>query len=154
MGSENKKVINATEVYSNGIHFKSTLESRFYNYMVKQGFNPQYESQSFILWDGFYPQKPFYIDGQPYVTKRGYPKKLKDWVYTPDFIITLGHCTFIIEAKGQPNDVYSYKRKLFLKILDTMRYTYFFEVHSIKGLAKTLSKIKEIYEQENTSSNN
>lgn len=154
MSSENKKVINATEVTYNGIKFRSRSEMRMYLTMLKEGFTPEFESQSFIIWDGCYLQKPYFFEGEPVVTKNGHTKKLQDWVYTPDFIITLGCCTFIIEVKGNPNDLWPYKRKLFLKYIDKMKNTYFFEVKTIKGLKKTLSTIRNIYNEKVTSSNN
>lgn len=154
MHSENKKVKNATEVIYNGIKFRSKTEFKMYQLMYKEGFTPDFESQSFILWDGCYLQKPFYYEGEPVITKNGHTKKLQDWVYTPDFIITLGGCSFIIEVKGNPNDLWPYKRKLFLKHIDKMKDTYFFEVKTIKGLKKTLSVIKSIYDEKITSTNN
>ena len=154
MHSENKKVKNATEVIYNGIKFRSKTELKMYQLMHKEGFTPDFESQSFILWDGCYLQKPFYYEGEPVITKNGHTKKLQDWVYTPDFIITLGGCSFIIEVKGNPNDLWPYKRKLFLKHIDKMKDTYFFEVKTIKGLKKTLSVIKSIYDEKITSTDN
>lgn len=154
MDSENRKVINATQVIYNGIKFRSKSELRMYQTMLNAGFTPDFESQSFILWDGCYLQKPYYYEGFPVVTKNGHTKKLQDWVYTPDFIITLGGCSFIIEVKGNPNDLWPYKRKLFLKLIDTMKDTYFFEVKTIKGLKKTLSTIKSIYDEKIASSKN
>lgn len=154
MSVENKKVKNATTVIYNGMKFRSITESRMYKVMIEEGFTPDFEPQSFILWDGCYLQKPYYFEGEPVVTKNGYPKKLIDWTYTPDFIITLGCCTFIIEAKGNPNDLWPYKRKLFLKHIDKMKNTYFFEVRTIKGLKKTLSVIKSIYDESIASSKN
>lgn len=147
MLSENKKVKNATQVIYNGIKFRSITESKMYQTIIDAGITPSFESQSFIIWDGCYLQKPYFFEGEPVVTKKGNPKKLQDWVYTPDFIITLGCCTFILEAKGNPNDLWPYKRKLFLKHIDTMKNTYFFEVRTIRGLKKTLAKIKSIYEE-------
>lgn len=154
MPTENKKVINATEVIYNGIKFRSKSELRMYQTMLKEGFTPDFESHSFILWDGCYLQKPYYFEGDPVVTKNGHTKKFQDWVYTPDFIIRLGGCSFIIEVKGNPNDLWPYKRKLFLKLIDTMKDTYFFEVRTIRGLKKSLSVIRSIYDEKVASSNN
>ena len=57
MDSENRKVINATQVIYNGIKFRSKSELRMYQTMLNAGFTPDFESQSFILWDGCYLQK-------------------------------------------------------------------------------------------------
>ena len=133
MARKNKKVLNATKVKALGIKFRSKTEERMYKKLLSLGYSPKYEAKTFILWEGFRPKFPLYIDGEPKLTKSGQSEKLLDWKYTP-------------EVKGHPNDLYPYKRKLFLKLLEQMDKTYFFEVKTIRGLLKSLEVMNTIWE--------
>ena len=143
---KNKKVINATSVTSCGIKFRSKTEERVYKKLVSLGYSPKYESKKYVLWEGIVPKFPLYIDGIPQLTKKDKPKKLRDWTYTPDFILEKNGYTMIIEVKGNPNDLYPYTRKLFLKHIESLNKTYFFEVRTIRGLLITLETIEKLWE--------
>ena len=143
---KNKKVANATAVTSCGIKFKSKSEERVYKKLVSLGYSPQYESKKYVIWEGFRPKFPLYLDGIPQTTKGGKSKQLLDWTYTPDFILEKNGYTMIIEVKGNPNDLYPYKRKLFLKLLESMDKTYFFEVKTIRGLMSSLETIEKLWQ--------
>lgn len=152
---KNKKIIGATSTCYNNIKFRSILEKRVYIKLKELGYSVEYEPDTYTIWEGFYPSKLFYIDGVPNITKTGCTKKILSWEYTPDFRIIKGFTTFYIECKGWGNDLWPYKRKLFLKLLEDIPHTYFFEVKTIKGLISSLKILEEIYEQEtNTSRNN
>lgn len=158
--TQNKKIQNAEQVIQGDIKFRSKAERMIYNNLISLGYSPEYEVDKFIIWEGFYPTEPLYIDGEPQLTKpRGgketvnfVPKipKFNDWHYTPDFKLTLGKSVFYIECKGYSNDLHPYKRKLFLRLLENMPNTHYFEVKTKHGLLTTLKIIKSIYEQENT----
>ena len=138
----NKKVVNATKTTFEGIDFKSKTELRVYQKLYSLGYHPLYEPDTFTIWKGsFRPSKIWYIDGEPQVTKGGKTTLIGDWHYTPDFKIKKDSKTIYIEVKGKPNDVYPYKRKLFLKYIDSIPDVYFAEIHSISGLVDFLSKI-------------
>ena len=144
---ENKKIKNATEDVYNGIEFRSKLEGRLYRKMLKLGLNPEYETETIVLWNGFRPSQPFYIDGVPQITKKSLiPLLLEDWKYTPDFILRFGDCKFYLEAKGQPNDLWPYKRKLFLGWIEKQHNCFFFEVKTIRGLVRSIELMKQIAE--------
>ena len=145
--AKNKKIANATAVKDLGISFRSKSEERVYKKLLSLGYSPKYEPVSYVLWKGFRPTFPLYIDGIPQLTKNGEPTKFVDWKYTPDIILEKNGYTMIIEVKGYSNDIYPYKRKLFLKLLEAMDKTYFFEVHTIRGLLKSLEKMNQIWEQ-------
>lgn len=147
MQSKNKKIINATPVVSANISFRSKTEERVYKKLLSLGYSPKYEEKTFVIWDGFRPTKPWYIDGEPQIIKSGENMKLLDWKYTPDFILEKNGYTIILEVKGESNDVYPYKRKLFLKLLESLDKTYFFEVHTIRGLVKSLETIEQLWAQ-------
>ena len=154
--STNKKIINAEQVSQNNIKFRSKSERMMYNTLVSLGFSPEFEAEKFVIWKGFTPSTPLYIDGVPQLTKTrkkdSSPKipKFIDWHYTPDFKLTLGKSIFYIECKGFGNDIWSYKRKLFLKTIEGVPFVHFFEVHTKRGLLKTVEIINSIYERENT----
>lgn len=138
----NKKVVNATKITFEGIDFKSKTELRVYQKLYSLGYHPLYEPDTFIIWKGsFRPSKVWYIDGEPQVTKKNKTLLVGDWHYTPDFKISKDNKIIYIEVKGKPNDVYPYKRKLFLKYIDSLPNVYFAEIHSVKGLVDFLSKI-------------
>lgn len=155
--SDNKKIINARTVEYNGITFRSDTERRIYIKLLSLGITPEYEVEKFTLVKGFTPTKAWYIDGIPQNTKKknkitgkftirtDKPKSLEDWDYTPDFRIKKGDYTFYIEVKGYPNDLWAYKRKLFLKLIEQQPHTYFFEVKTIKGLLETVKLMDKLY---------
>ena len=60
MQRSNKKIGNATVCKTGNLTFKSQLEKSVYNTLQQLGFNPQYEPETHILWDGFTPITPFY----------------------------------------------------------------------------------------------
>lgn len=133
---ENKKVINATSIKVNNIKFKSRIEASIYKYLLDNGYNPLYEPDTFVIFSGFYPT-PYIIDG---IVKK---TKCKDITYTPDFKINIDNKTVYIEVKGFSNDVYPYKRKLFLSYIKSFSDIYFVEVHSKKGLLTSLKMIED-----------
>ena len=160
--SENRKIKNASAVFLDGIYFRSPLESKMYGYLIEAGYSPEYEPDKFTLWQGFRSNTPNYIDGEPTSRKvRGKNEYIPilnpfydDWEYTPDFKLSINGYTFYIEVKGYPNDLWPYKKKLFLKLIENDPKTFFFEVKTKRGLLKTLKIIKSIYEQENTNPDN
>lgn len=144
---ENKKIKNATSVTINDIKFRSKLESRVYEEISKSNLPFSYETEKIVLLDGFYPSVPYYLKG-----KSGHleviNKKQLSWQYTPDFIITTSGWKFYIEVKGGgfSNDLWPYKRKMFLKTLQDKSNVAFFEVHSIREIKECINIIKHEYE--------
>lgn len=139
----NRKIKNAKEFFADGIKFKSKLEMKAYKILKENGLSPKYEAEKVVLFNGFKPSKTWYIDGVPQVTKKGNNKKLIDWCYTPDFKIELNDHVAYFEIKGFPNDVYPYKRKLFLEYIDDIPKTYFFEIKEVPdGLIKAIEIFK------------
>ncbi len=147
MKTANKKVLNATTVSVNGIEFKSKLEGGCYKMMLDNELDPQYETMKFVIMEGFKPKRIKY-----YTKNKLKPKeivlddrKIKDMTYTPDFVINRNNKTYLIEAKGNQNDVYPYKRKLFLKLLEniTDKDFVFVEIFNLRQMSDTITKIKE-----------
>lgn len=139
---ENKKIKNARKSTFNGIVFKSKLEENFYKILISAGLVPEYESTRFILSEGFRPTVPFYNRSKSKVFRLDM-NKVRDITYTPDFIIPYNGTLFIIEAKGKENDTFPLKKKLFRKLLESMKTPcVYFEVHTKKELLEVINIIK------------
>lgn len=140
--AENKKIKNARESVFNGITFKSKLEESFYKTLKAANLDPNYELMKFILIDGFRPTVPFYNRSKSKVFRLDM-SKVRDITYTPDFTLLYNDILFIIEAKGIENDTYPLKKKLFRRLLESMKVPcVYFEVHTKRELLKVIDIIK------------
>lgn len=155
--SSNKKIVNATRNTYNGICFKSLLEKVVYSTLSQLGYNPQYEPQTFTLFEGFVPITPFYDKMSDSKAKKALLKykmlelksgKIIGIKYTPDFYFRYKDIDIYIEAKGMENDVFYIKKKLFIKFLDE-RFTHtgqksmYFEIYNKRQLLQALEIIKD-----------
>ena len=162
---KNKKIRNATLCKTGNITFKSQLEKSVYNTLQQLGFNPQYEPETFVLWDSFTPVTPFYDKESDTQQKKrienGDTNKSKILVlktskitgirYTPDFYFKYKNLNVYIETKGVENDVFYIKKKLFRYFLDqklnsTGQHSIFFEIYTKKQLLQAI-QIIENYEK-------
>ena len=140
--AENKKIKNARESVFNGITFKSKLEESFYKTLKAANLDPDYELMKFILIDGFRPTVPFYNRSKSKVFRLDM-SKVRDITYTPDFTLLYNDILFIIEAKGIENDTYPLKKKLFRRLLESMKVPcVYFEVHTKRELLEVIDIIK------------
>lgn len=111
----NKKVRNATIISYNGITFKSKLELYCYKKLTEAKIKFKYEEVTFELISSF----QFKGDSYELFKKGGKryfgPKRstIRGMTYTPDFVGD----GWIIETKGNPNDTFPLKWKLFKKYL-------------------------------------
>ena len=143
---ENKKVKNATEVEDFGIKFRSKFERDVYKAFLKAGYKPEYEKYTFVLLESFRPKDVWYMDGEPQTIKSGASALQESWKYTPDFSLQIGDMSVYIEAKGKPNDVYPYKRKMFLHQLQKYSNVIFIEVHKLSKMKKIIALLDLIKE--------
>lgn len=134
----NKKVKNATIVIIDDIEFKSKSEGKVYSALKEQGILASYEPKKFLLWSFKNDNYLWWQKGKDTHSKI----YVKDITYTPDFIYTENNKTIIIEVKGKPNDVYPYKRKLFLNILDENTKFYEVDGNSKKQVNEMINNIK------------
>ena len=141
----NKKVINAIPSEYNGIKFKSLIEVMVYKTLLQHGFEPEYETHTYTIWEGFRPTVPFYTRNKAKDTILNL-KKLINITYTPDFYMEYQGLKIIIEVKGQVNDVFPYKFKMFRKHIEDLpdRENYLiFEVFTKKQLLEFIQIIKD-----------
>ena len=99
------------------IQFRSQLEAMVYRALLQAGFKPEYETHTYVIWSGFRPTVPFYTRDRRKRTVLNL-KKTIDITYTPDFYMEYEGLKIIIEAKGQVNDVFPYKFKMFRKHIE------------------------------------
>lgn len=159
MQKPNKKIRNATVCKDKGITFKSKLEKQCYNDLIEAGYEPKYEYKQITLIPGFEPITPFYsreTDSQ-YEKRanstggkilRPEMQKQISIKYTPDIYLSIEDYDIWIELKGNCNEIYPLRRKLFRLYLDNLFQTtgqksLFFEVYSRKHLQQAIQIIKD-----------
>lgn len=145
----NRKILNSKEIIYDEIKFRSTLDKVIYKYLKDNNMEFDYEKTVFTL-----------VELHKYENIKVFSplsKKSKYWgeittkpvniTYKPDFIVksTNNEVPFyVIEGKGYANDVYPYKKKLFLDYLNrNYKGAYFFEVRNKSQILETIDIIKE-----------
>lgn len=121
---ENKKVKNATVNVYEGIKFRSKLETYTYTKLKQAGIqNIEYEQNRYELLPKFQYNE----------------ENVRAMTYTPDFVI---NGNIIIECKGQPNDAFPLRWKLFKHYLysNNMNYTLYL-VHNQKEVNQMVNEL-------------
>lgn len=150
--STNKKVINARKVELGDITFRSVLESRCYQLLVEAEFEVLHEPERFTIMEGFYlASTKFYgiVKSKGTKSYKEDERKIRSITYTPDFYIKYKDYDIYIDAKGNPNDTYPIKKKMFLDYLEkdskiSKKKYLFFEPHNIGQIKKTIEIIKSL----------
>lgn len=149
--SKNKKVRNAREIVVDGIKFKSNLEGLCYEMLVNNGFEPEYENKKFVLFDGFKVNDNIKL----FMPKRQrcrarelmeeHKRKILPITYTPDFYLNVNGINVFVETKGNPNDAYPLKKKMFFYALnDNEEQTIFFEPHNEVQIKQMVEMLHEL----------
>ena len=141
----NKKIRNATITSYNEIVFKSKLEAMVYRTLLQYGFEPEYETHTYTIWEGFRPTVPFYTRNKAKATILNL-KKLINITYTPDIYFEYREYKVIIEMKGFTNDVYPIKVKLFRKYIEQLQDSnnyLLFELYTKQQLLTAIQIIEE-----------
>lgn len=141
----------------NGINFKSKLEISCYKKLIEAGFNPEYEKQKFVLFNGFrLPENVAYFtqlktnnEGKIHTIFKNDTRKIRDITYLPDFYFTYKEYEIYFDTKGKANDVYPLKKKLFLNMLNnisiqTGKKYLFFEPHNVKQIKESILIIQNL----------
>lgn len=148
---ENRKIKNSTPEEYSDIRFKSKLEVMVYKTLLQHGFEPEYETHTYTIWEGFRPTVPFYTRNKAKATILNL-KKLINITYTPDFYMEYQGLKIIIEVKGFENDLFPYKFKMFRKHIEDLpdRENYLiFEVFTKKQLWEFIQIIKDVSSRKN-----
>ena len=164
LDSLNKKVIGAKKHIYNNITFDSKLEISCYQCLIDNGIQFEYNAHTATLFEKFrlesvryfqamYSKKKLIGYGE-YKTKKDEKQSFTSITYTPDFKIEVDNYLIFIETKGNSNDVYPYKRKIFLNYLDneaklTGKKIYFFEPRNNKQIKESIIIIKELLNDKN-----
>jgi len=121
--SKNKKVRNATKKTVDGIDFKSKLEVYCYEQLKSNNIKAEYEKTKFELIPAFTYDN----------------RKVRKMTYTPDFVGK----DFVIECKGNPNDAFPLRWKIFKWYLynNNIQYNLYLP-RSKKQIDETIEKIK------------
>lgn len=160
--SLNRKVIGAKKHIYKDIEFDSKLEIACYQALESSGMPFEYNKEKVELipkfrlnkvhyYQALYAKKKF-VAYKEYHTSKNEKQSFTNVTYTPDFRLLFGNYLIYIETKGNPNDVYPYKRRMFLKKLEDLseRFPnselYFFEPRGVKQVKETIAIIKNLYE--------
>lgn len=149
--SINKKVRNAKRSTVNNIKFRSKLEALCYKKLVNSGFYPEYENKKFLLFKGFKLRNDFHV----YMPRKArckahelmeeYTKTILPITYTPDFYLNVNGKNVFIEVKGNPNDIYPLKRKMyFCAMNEGTDEAYFFEPHNEAQMDQLIHILQEL----------
>lgn len=141
----NNKIKNAQIIEYKEITFKSKLDLMAYKLLEERGFKPQYEQNTFIIWQGFKPVVPFFTKNKAKQIINN-NKKLINITYTPDIYFEYQGYKVIIEMKGFTNDVYPIKVKLFRKYIEQLQDSnnyLLFELYTKQQLLTAIQIIEE-----------
>jgi len=143
----NKKVRNATILEYHGITFKSKLEVHCYKKLKEANIKFQYEQVKYELMPAF----KFENESYELYKKKGAryfgPQRpgIRAITYTPDFVGTYRGHKFVIETKGNPNDAFPLRWKLFKKHLyDTNNKAILYMPRNQKQIEEVVELIKNI----------
>jgi len=112
--SKGRRITRATKVKEDGLEFASKLELYMYRALKKAKIKNIYEGKTFTIINGCnFPMSSYEkTKASKELNDRG-NKKLLPIKYTPDFIDVLDPPRFIIETKGNPNEAFPMRWKLF-----------------------------------------
>ena len=144
--SKKKQITRSKKTKVDGIQFQSKLESHMYLLLKANKIRAGYESTKFTIIDGFFSDHSSYekTPAKKYLHDRG-NKKVLGIKYTPDFIDTQDPPRFIIETKGNPNEAFPLRWKLFkMHLVDEGINTNLFMPRNQKDCEKVIEILKDI----------
>ncbi len=115
---KNRQITRSQKVKYKGVQFASKLEAYMYKLLCKEKIPVNYEGKTFSLVDGFSFTNASYEKTRvkKYLHDRG-NKNVLPIKYTPDFLDIQDPPRFIIECKGNPNESFPIRWKLFKRYL-------------------------------------
>ena len=114
----NKQITRSTKVQYQGLNFASKLEMHMYKLLKQAKIPVEYEGKTFSLVEGFDFTNASYEKTRvkKFLHYRG-NKNVLPIKYTPDFLDIQDPPRFIIECKGNPNEAFPIRWKLFKRYL-------------------------------------
>jgi hypothetical protein len=116
MRKKGKMIVNAKKITIDGINFASTLESTMYKLLKESGIEAGYESQVYVLVDGFAYKEENWERTRKDSPEMSDKRKAQPMRYTPDFVSP--DESFVIEVKGRPNERFPVVWKLFKDLMN------------------------------------
>ena len=79
--------------------------------------------------------------------------KVMSITYTPDFSLEIGNILILLEVKGKENDTYPLKKKMFRRLLESLKEMtgkrfIFIEVHTLKETRNVIEFLKTLINEE------
>lgn len=112
--TKRRQITRSTKAKEDGIEFASKLELHMYRLLKKAKIKNQYEGRTFTIIDSCqFPMSSYEKTKTKKVLHDRGNKKLLGIKYTPDFIDVQDPPRFIIETKGNPNESFPMRWKLF-----------------------------------------
>ncbi|MCH1473662.1 MAG: DUF1064 domain-containing protein [Bacteroidia bacterium] len=118
MRYKRRQITRSKKIKEDNIQFASKLELHMYRVLKKLKVPFTYEGQTYVIVDGFHSDNVSYekTKTKKVLHDRG-DKKILPIKYTPDFVDKEYPPRFIIECKGNPNEAFPMRWKLFKKFL-------------------------------------
>lgn len=112
--TKRRQITRSTKAKEDGIEFASKLELHMYRLLKKAKIKNQYEGRTFTIINSCqFPMSSYEKTKTKKVLHDRGNKKLLGIKYTPDFIDVQDPPRFIIETKGNPNESFPMRWKLF-----------------------------------------
>ena len=144
--SKKRQITRSTKVEQDGIKFASKLELHMYRTLKKAKIPALYEGKTFEVVPGFEFNQSSYekTPSKKFLHDKGH-KKILPIKYTPDFIDVQQPPRFIIECKGNPNEAFPLRWKLFKKhLVDTGNTAALFMPRNQKDCEVVVGLLKEM----------
>lgn len=118
MNRKRRQITRSNKIKEDNIQFASKLELHMYRVLKKLRIPFAYEGQTYVIVEGFLSENPSYekTKTKKILHDRG-SKQILPIKYTPDFVDKEYPPRFIIECKGNPNESFPMRWKLFKKFL-------------------------------------
>lgn len=145
----NKKIKNTQAITFENFKFKSKLELSCYSLFLKENLKLTYEEHKILLFEKIKLKNVLFYCPSKNNKLIVYPRTILNITYTPDFYLEHKGYKIFIDTKGQPNETYPMKKKMFLKILEERsilndeKYI-FFEPHNQKQIKQAIEIIKNL----------
>mgnify|MGYP005696834557 FL=1 len=144
--SKRKQITRSTKVTYKGHKFASKLELYMYKALEREKIKVLYEGETYEVVKGFHFPASSYekTKGKKILQEKG-NKNILPIRYTPDFIDFKKPRRFIIECKGNPNEAFPIRWKLFKKhLVDTGQNPVLFMPRNQKDCEVVVDLLKKI----------